>query len=40
MGNGALWAMGPMGNGAHGPMSDLDIFANNFINFINTSLIK
>ena len=27
-----LWAMGPMGNGAHGPMGDLDIFANNFIN--------
>ena len=24
--------MGPMGNGAHGPMGDLDIFANNFIN--------
>ena len=24
--------MGPMGNGAHGPMGDWDIFANNFIN--------
>ena len=37
MGNGAhgqwgLWAMGPMGNVAHGPMCDWDIFANNFIN--------
>ena len=37
MANGAhgqwdLWAMGPMGNGAHGPMGNLDIFANNFIN--------
>ena len=31
MGN-SLWAMGYMGNGAHGPMGDLDIFANNFIN--------
>ena len=34
MANGAhgqwgLWAMGPVG---HGPMGDLDIFANNFIN--------
>ena len=37
MANGAhgqwgLWAMRPVGNGAHGPMGDLDIFANNFIN--------
>ena len=37
MANGAhgqwnLWAMGPMGNGAHGPMGDLDFFAYNFIN--------
>ena len=37
MANGAhgqwgLWAMAPMGNGTHGPMGDLDIFANNFIN--------
>ena len=27
-----LCAMGPMGNGAHGPMGDLHIFAYNFIN--------
>ena len=39
MANGAhgqwdLWAMGPMDNGAHGPMSNLDIFAYNFINTV------
>ena len=37
MGNGAHgqwgpWAMGPMVNGAHGPMSNLDFFAYNIIN--------
>ena len=36
MANGAhgqwgLWAMGPMGNGTHGPMGDLDIFAHSII---------
>ena len=36
MANGAygqwgLWAMGPMGNGAHGPMGDWDIFAHSII---------
>ena len=31
MGNGAHGAMGSMGNGAHGPMGDLHIFAYNFI---------
>ena len=36
MANGAhwqwgLWAMGPMGNGAHGPMGNWNIFAHSII---------